>query len=205
MKRLSAIITVLLMNLSLQAQTNPVTSFTNSLKGKCAAFSYTYSLSGQMPVTGSGEIRFQNDSFTMKGDDLEIYCDGTTRWTVDTAAEECYIESVSAGEIDIEANPAMIVGNVDKALKFVSSSSTTYKGKKVTAAILSPKAQGGNIKEVTLYLAGNKPAGAVIQLKDGSKLDITIAGFALLQQESAAAFRFNTAKLNKNYILTDLR
>lgn len=205
MKRLSLILTSILLGLSLQAQTNPVTAFTGTLKGKCATFSYTYSMTGQMPLTGSGEIRFQNDSFIMKGDDLEIYCDGTTRWTIDTAAEECYIESVSAGEIDIEANPAMIVGNVAKAFKFESSSPATFKGRKVTGAILSPKSQGGNIQGVTLYLSGNKPEGALIKLRDGSKLEITISGFTLHPQESAAVFRFNTAKLNNNYILTDLR
>lgn len=205
MKRLSLILTSILLGLSLQAQTNPVTAFTGTLKGKCATFSYTYSMTGQMPLTGSGEIRFQNDSFIMKGDDLEIYCDGTTRWTIDTAAEECYIESISAGEIDIEANPAMIVGNVAKAFKFESSSPATFKGRKVTGAVLSPKSQGGNIQGVTLYLSGNKPEGALIKLRDGSKLEITISGFTLHPQESAAVFRFNTAKLNNNYILTDLR
>ncbi len=205
MKRLSLILTSILLGLSLQAQTNPVTAFTGTLKGKCATFSYTYSMTGRMPLTGSGEIRFQNDSFIMKGDDLEIYCDGTTRWTIDTAAEECYIESVSAGEIDIEANPAMIVGNVAKAFKFESSSPATFKGRKVTGAVLSPKSQGGSIQGVTLYLSGNKPEGALIKLRDGSKLEITISGFTLHPQESATVFKYNTAKLNNNYILTDLR
>ena len=205
MKRLSIIFSILFLSLSLQAQNSAITSFTNSMKGKCATFSYTYSMTGQMPLTGGGEIRFQNDSFIMKGDDLEIYCDGKTRWTIDTSAEECYIESVAAGEIDIEANPAMIVGNVDKALKFESSSPTTFKGRKVTGAVLSPKSQGGSIQNVTLYLSGNKPEGALIKLRDGSKLEITISGFTLHPQENAAVFKFNTAKLNKNYILTDLR
>lgn len=205
MRRIGTILLCAILSLSLQAQNNPLAQFTSTLKGHCAAFKYSYRMSGQMPLSGSGEIRFQGDSFTMKGDDLEIYCDGSTRWTVDTAAEECYIESVAPGDLDIEANPALIVGNLDKAFTFDKTTNVTMGGRTVTGVQLQPKNQKGNIRSVLLGLDAKKPVGARITLADGSTLEIDITGFTLLPQDSAAAFRCNTAKLGKNYILTDLR
>lgn len=185
---------------------NVVTDFAKTLSDACASFGYTYSMSGQVPLSGSGTIKLQGDTFIMKGDGLEVYCDGTTRWTVDTAAEECYIEGVKEGGLDYEANPALIVGAVDKAFKLKKTVSTTFNGLKVTQAVLEPATKDGNITELSLMLtAAKKPAGLLVNTSDGNVITVNVKDFALTPATTREAFSFDTKKLNKNYFITDLR
>ena len=185
---------------------NVVTDFSKTLSDACASVGYTYSMSGQVPLSGSGTIKLQGDTFIMKGDGLEVYCDGTTRWTVDTAAEECYIEGVKEGGLDYEANPALIVGAVDKAFKLKKTVSTTFNGQKVTQAVLEPATKDGNITELSLMLtAAKKPAGLLVNTSDGNVITVTVKDFALTPATTREAFSFDTKKLNKNYFITDLR
>lgn len=185
---------------------NVVTDFAKTLSDACASFGYTYSMSGQVPLSGSGTIRLQGDTFIMKGDGLEVYCDGTTRWTVDTAAEECYIEGVKEGGFDYEANPALIVGAVDKAFKLKKTVSTTFNGQKVTQAVLEPATKDGNITELSLMLTtAKKPAGLLVSTSDGNVITVTVKDFTLTPATAREAFSFDTKKLNKNYFITDLR
>ena len=44
------------------------------------------------PVKLSGILLIQGDCYRAVGNGMEIYCDGTTRWSVDPASKEVYIE-----------------------------------------------------------------------------------------------------------------
>ena len=44
------------------------------------------------PVKLSGTLLIQEDRYFARGNGMEIYCDGTSRWTVDPASKEVYIE-----------------------------------------------------------------------------------------------------------------
>lgn len=183
-----------------------VSEFTSTLKGKCASFSYTYELSGKYPVTGSGAVTLQGESFTMKADGLEIYCNARDRWTLDTECEECYIESVTSGEVDYEANPALLVGAVGKAFKLRKVTSATFNSQKVSEAALTPVSPMGNITEASLFLtSAKKPAGAVLTLSDGTRITVTIKDFTLSPLKDAGAFALDTRKIDKHYVITDLR
>lgn len=184
---------------------NIVSDFAASLKGHKASFDYSYAVKGDLPLSGKGKVALQGDAFTMTGNGLEIYCDGATRWTVDTAAEECYIESVSGETPDYEANPALLVGAVDKAFALKKTSSTTFKGKKVTAAYMEPKTKGTNFKSVTLFFAGKSLEGASIVVNDGTVTEFVISGLTLTDAKAKSTYSFDTKKLSKSYIITDLR
>ena len=45
------------------------------------------------PVKLSGVLLIQGDCYLAKGNGVEIYSDGATRWTVDPASKEVYIEA----------------------------------------------------------------------------------------------------------------
>lgn len=204
MKRLTTLLLVLL-GISAAGQ-NIVTDFAKTLADSRATFRYSYSMTGQVPLSGSGTIALQGDAFTMKGDGLEVWCDGATRWTVDTVAEECYIESVSEGGLDYEANPALLVGAVDKAFKLKKTLSTTFNARKVTEAVMVPNTSGGNISEISLMLTSDKkPAGLLVRTTDGNLITVTVKDFTLGDAAPVKDFAFNTKKLNDNYIITDLR
>lgn len=44
------------------------------------------------PVRLSGILLIQGDCYRAVGNGMEIYCDGTTRWSVDPVSKEVYIE-----------------------------------------------------------------------------------------------------------------
>lgn len=205
MKKFILTITTALIGLSLSAQ-NIISDFTGTLNGHCSSFEYQYSMSGSVPMSGNGSVKLQGDSFVMKGDGLEIFCDGKTRWTNDVVAEECYIEKVDGGSLDFEANPALLVAAVDKAFTLKKTSSATFNGKKVTEASLAPVKKKGNIGDVSLFLSADlKPVGATLKLGDGSTITITIRNFTLGDQLPTKEFTLDTKKLDKSYIITDLR
>ena len=53
------------------------------------SFSYTYSVSGgKVSMTGQGSAVLQGDAYILDVDGMEVYCDGTARWTLDRKAEE---------------------------------------------------------------------------------------------------------------------
>lgn len=60
-----------------------------------------------VPVNYQGNIVIQNGCYILKGNGVEIYCDGGTRWTVDPKIKEVYIE-YAEGLDDILANRASI-------------------------------------------------------------------------------------------------
>ena len=204
MKKLTALLLVL--TAFSAAGQNLVTDFAKSLADGCASFGYTYSMSGQVPLSGSGTVRLQGDAFTMKGDGLEVYCNGSTRWTVDTAAEECYIESVKPGGLDYEANPALLVGAVDKAFRLTGTKAATFNSKKVTEAVLVPVTDGGNITELSLMMASDKkPEGILVKTSDGNIITVVVKDFAVGSKSDVKSFAYDTKKLGKDYIVTDLR
>ena len=204
MKRLTLLLIVL--TAFNAAGQNIATDFARSLADGCATFGFTYSMGGQVPLSGSGTVRIQGDAFIMQGDGLEVYCDGATRWTVDTAAEECYVESVKAGGLDYEANPALLVGAVDKAFNLKKTAAATFNGKKVTEAVLVPVSQGGNISELSLMLASDrKPEGLLVKTSDGNVITVVVRDFALSGKVPVKDFGYDTKKLSGGYIVTDLR
>lgn len=59
---------------------------------------YSCTVSGEVPVKLKGTVLLQDDCYCMKGNGLEIYCNGGTRWTLDREAKEAYIEPANGLE-----------------------------------------------------------------------------------------------------------
>ena len=58
------------------AASNPAAAFAKSLQGRLASFDYSYSMSGSLPVNGSGSVKLQGNAFTMEGN-VRINCHDT--------------------------------------------------------------------------------------------------------------------------------
>ena len=188
------------------AASNPAAAFAKSLQGRLASFDYSYSMSGSLPMNGSGSVKLQGNAFTMEGNGLDIRCDGKTRWTVDVVAEECYIENIDTQELDYEANPALLVGALDSAFNYKDSRTASFNGMSVSEIRLVPKKKGSSINEVSLFLTqGNQPAGVNVSSSDGNLITITIRNYKLDNSLDISAFRLNTKELGKDYVITDLR
>lgn len=80
------------------AQNNSPEALLEKCRENCVSLDYSFSVRGDLPVTGSGNALIQGESFRTSGNGMSVYCDGKTRWTVDENAKEVYIENVAPGE-----------------------------------------------------------------------------------------------------------
>lgn len=53
---------------------------------------YSCNISELSPLRVRGRLIVQGDCYYAEGYGMQIYCDGSTRWTVDTGEKEVYIE-----------------------------------------------------------------------------------------------------------------
>ena len=59
---------------------------------------YDCTFTQDTPLKLSGTLTVQGDCYRASGNGMEIYCDGATRWTVDPASKEVYIETAGGLE-----------------------------------------------------------------------------------------------------------
>jgi len=90
-------------------QNNDVAALLTQIKDKRVICEYSYS-SGK--VKGNGTATIQNGMYMVRGNGLEIYSNGVTRWTVDTKAKEVYIENAGE-ENDIFANLEQYLSGIE--------------------------------------------------------------------------------------------
>ena len=82
----------------------------DKVPGHRVTFEYVYGYTSGGKTydnVASGMMTVQGNAYILKGDGLEVYSDGTLRWTLDRAAKEAIIEDVDA--TDVVSNPAAIV------------------------------------------------------------------------------------------------
>jgi hypothetical protein len=121
-------------------------------------------------VMGDGQVAVQGDSYHMQGNGMQIYCDGSTTWLIDEAAEEVVIESADSNDAGFLANPILLLMNLDE-------SGVSY------------KVDGDRI---------------ILDMPDGTKLDITVKSIKEIPTKKPEAFRPPT-EFPKKWIVTDLR
>ena len=207
-KIFAAILLSLAVCLAASAQ-NPVKSFAESVKGKCVKTQYSFVYrNGDIPVSGSGTLVFQDNAFCLSGNGLRIICDGSTRWTVDEESKECYIESVESTSPDYEQNPALLLTALDKAFSVSSAArASNLAGRSTTAVALTPREGNTYLKGVTAhFLSDGSLHALVVTLKDGSITTITLKGLKKEKPVSISpAFTLDPSSLDRSYVITDFR
>ena len=83
----------LLLTIAAGAQTRELSEVAAHLQTDRISLRYACTVTQDTPVKLSGVLLVQGECYRAMGNGLEIYCDGTTRWTVDPASKEVYIET----------------------------------------------------------------------------------------------------------------
>lgn len=85
----------LLLSLTAAAQvpSQQVAEIASHLDTHRISLQYACTFTQDTPLKLSGNLLIQGECYRAKGNGMEIYCDGTTRWTVDPASKEVYIET----------------------------------------------------------------------------------------------------------------
>lgn len=214
MKRYSTIILsgflLLAACLPADAASRALRDFLAKVSQSCVSFEYSYvhRVKGTN-VKGAGSVELQGNAFRMKGDGMEVWCDGRTRWVLDRETKEAVIEAVDPSGEDYAANPALLISAVDKAFQEISAGTSKFGDKVVDVSILSPRSKAEVPSDVVLLKLYFKPGsgefiGAEVKLSDGSVTDFTIRKLAYSDKKEAS-FRFDEKTLDSSYVITDLR
>ena len=76
------------------------------------SFKYTLSAKDMPQISTTGTVILDGPCYHLSTKGAEIWCDGTTKWTVDTEAKEVYIES-SEGTREFMVDPTAHLDRVD--------------------------------------------------------------------------------------------
>ena len=189
--------------------------FIGAVNSSVAVFGYEYVIDdGRTEITGGGSVRMQGESYFLEDNGLEVYCDGTARWTVDRTAREVIIEAYDPENTDYAANPALLLRHFGELFS-VSSSDILPSGdfhftlKPAAASGAGPSAPTGIVSlEITLSSDAEHLSAASFKTKDGSTAAFMISSFSfypISDPFSSFSFSFDTASLTPDYIVTDLR
>ena len=127
------------------AKSKTLGSFIDKVSSSLVTFDYSFTMQttkSKTKMTGSGNVKVQGNAFFMEGNGMEVWCDGSTRWTIDRFAEEALVESVSESYDSYATNPALMITAVDDAFNEVSFGTSKFQGKAVDASVLSPCVPG---------------------------------------------------------------
>ncbi len=194
------------------AKSKTLDDFVGKVSTSLVSFDYSFTMpTKKAKMTGEGSVKVQGPCFFVDGNGLEIWCDGTTRWTIDRLAEEALVEQVDDSFDSYATNPALMISSIDDAFSEVSFGSSKFGGKVVDASVLSPvhKGKGSmDIAALKLYFKSGTLTlvGAEVTLNDGSVSEFTIKNLKFEEAvKSKESFRFNEKTLDSSYVVTDLR
>ena len=206
MKRVVLLIVALLGAWTVLAQDQGVLdAFARTLSSGEVRFKYTFEVKGDLPLKGSGAAALCDNAYHIIGNEMEIWCDGRTRWTVDRNTCEAYIETVEQESSDYLTNPVALLSALTRAFEIGSVSDVTLGGKKLQSIRMSPAIAETGLRDVTLYLSGAVPERVVITVDDGTQTLFRISDYKTLEKSDASAFAFDIASLGREYVVTDLR
>ena len=81
-----------------QVSSQQVAEIASHLDNSRISLHYDCTVTQDTPLKLSGTLLIQGDCYLAKGNGMEIYSDGSTRWTVDPASKEVYIETAGGLE-----------------------------------------------------------------------------------------------------------
>ncbi|MEK7719118.1 MAG: outer membrane lipoprotein carrier protein LolA [Bacteroidota bacterium] len=206
MKRLTIVMSVLMIAANLMAQQDPkakevldkLSQTTRSYKTIQIDFSFTLeNKKNNVNQTNEGVVALKGKSYRlhMPVVSMDIFCDGTTIWSYLTEAKECNITGV---EDDKEGslNPANIFTIYEKGFNYSYVGEETLAGKAVHVLDLFPIDQKKEFVKVRLYVdkAKNQIAKAQTFNKDGNTYILVLKSMKTNVELKDDYFKFDKSK-----------
>lgn len=181
--------------------------FSDAEKGSCVTFSYSFTVRGNAPVRGEGTAVLQGNMFIVKGNGMEIWCDGKSRWTADRAAKELIVEDVD-GLASIEANPALLISSLESSFRPTETAveSVSGSGKKLHKVSYVPSVKGTGVTSLDVWFTdAAKPLIVKLSAFLGKKgvVDLKISSMSFGPLRAASSFVFGGS--DSSWVITDLR
>lgn len=201
--------------LSFGAAAQPVwEKFVSAVSGRCVSFTYSCVSRGKVTVKTDGNVKVQGSSFLVKTGDMEIRCDGHSRWIVDRNAGEVVIESVDGDSgVSAAVDPAVLVNELGQHFAAVRSAVVKDGSRTLTETEFRPVSSSADVSGIsTMTLWFNDAASvrptivrAMLKMKDGTENEFSIPSMSFSAPEPASVFRFGSSGYDASWVITDLR
>ena len=152
-------------------------------------------------IVGHSDIIVQDGMYSMRGNGLEVYCNGSVMWTIDDSAKEVIIEPYSAADRDYMANPVLVLADMCDLFK-VSSSRDLGAGN--VAYVLEAVSKCGVSKAEVVMSGKVSILRADFILDDGSSLKVEVSSMKKTEEKPASFFSPDR-RFGSDWIVTDLR
>ena len=205
MKRI-IISTLILCGLCIAAAAQGTTSLEQlcakmSDKASVLNYSYTLSMSGVKTV-GEGTVTTQDNAYVLRGNGMNIYCNGSTLWVMDEAGKEILIDSVAQGTDAYLSNPVLLLANLNKV--FSISSPITSGGNQIYK--LTPKQDCGIVSGTVNISAANPVfTSGSFKTSDGGQLDVKIKSMTFSEKKPLTFYVLDLSGFDSSWMITDLR
>ena len=203
MKKIITIVAVLLSMAAAAAQTAHRTALDklcDALSSSCVDMECSYLMYvSQTRMSGEAKVSVQGESYTMVGNGLQVYCDGSKVWTVDSTSKEVYVESVDDMAANSLANPAALFMRLGTSFEVVSSSPSNGR----FSYRLAPKDDFGVLSAELVLSQDGTPQSAVFVLEESLKVDVTVQSMTIEKTKPEDAFRPQVSS-GSDWIVTEL-
>ena len=166
-------------------------------------YSYTARISGIDNHAG-GTLVNQGEKWIVKGNGIEMYCDGSCVWVIDPALKEVVIEPIgSQDQQSFLTNPARAFVSVSDS--FHQDAVNTSADGKALIYSLSPKmAEGIQYLNIEIEKATAVIRSMSFALEDGTLVKIKVSSMKLTPEVSVEAFSPRNV-FDSSWIVSDLR
>lgn len=205
MKRI-IISTLILCGLCIAAAAQGTTSLEQlcakmSDKASVLNYSYILSMSGVKTV-GEGTVTTQDNAYVLRGNGMNIYCNGSTLWVMDEAGKEILIDSVAQGTDAYLSNPVLLLANLNKI--FSISTPITSGGNQIYK--LTPKQDCGIVSGTVNISAANPVfTSGSFKTSDGGQLDVKIKSMTFSEKKPLTFYVLDLSGFDSSWMITDLR
>lgn len=154
-----------------------------------------------------GEYVVSGDKYYMVVEDIEIICDGKTRYEINHMDEEVVVDNVNLKDINILSNPTRAFDFADESFTHVYEGEMTERCQACNFISLEPKDKNTSVSNITLAI--DKASGLPFMLKykvDGLNGEVEVFVNEFTSDRKTPASRFVFDKKNyKGYEIIDFR
>lgn len=175
------------------------------LQGKFSAGAVSivaeYELTVQnMPVAGSSEVLVQQDMYHVKGNGLEVYCNGLSVWTIDDSSKEVVIEPCAGPVQGYMENPVLLLAELGD---FFEMKSDRRVGND-TEYVMDAVKDCGIVSAKLIVSPGGIVRSGIFIMEDGTEVAVKVKSMKKTEERNPSFFSPDR-KFSSDWIVTDLR
>ncbi len=154
-----------------------------------------------------GTVQAEKDSYRLENKEMNLFCDGQTKWIHNRGNNEVIILKNDLTQVDLVENPMAFFTSLNKGYTYADKAkSSNYNNIPVWVIDLFPinKRQGYNKISLLIDKRNDAPVRIVYVMKNGESLAVNITKFAEQKPWGKDHFKFDPAK-HKGLRVSDMR